>query len=75
VARIDFTFARGRSLDLGPGPSGRDRVYRTVYRRTAAVVDNVVYLTVPRLPGDALFNRQVWHAPDGSVVNTVKPPF
>jgi hypothetical protein len=50
-------------------------VYRTVYRRTAAVVDNVVYLTVPRLPGDALFNRQVWHAPDGSVVNTVKPPF
>jgi hypothetical protein len=76
VATIDFTFARGHSLDLGPGPgSGRHRVYRTVYRRTAAVVDNVVYLTVPRLPGDALFNRQVWRAADGSVINTIKPPF
>ncbi|HEX6744390.1 MAG TPA: hypothetical protein VF087_09245 [Solirubrobacteraceae bacterium] len=76
MATIDFTFARGHSLGLGPGPrSGRDRVYRTVYRRTAAVVDNVVCLTVPRLPGDALFNRQVWRAADGSVVNTIKPPF
>jgi hypothetical protein len=74
VATIDFTFARGHSLGLGPGP-GHDRVYRTVYRRTAAVVDNVVYLTVPRLPGDALFSRQVWHAADGTVVNTIKPPF
>jgi len=73
VATIDFTFARGHSLGLGPD-SGHDRVYRAVYRRTAAVVDNIVYLTVPRLPGDALFNRQVWHAADGTVVNTIKPP-
>jgi hypothetical protein len=71
VASIDFTFARGHSLGGGPG---RGRVYRTVCRRTAAVVDNVVALTVPRLPGDALFNRQVWHAADGTVVNTIKPP-
>jgi hypothetical protein len=71
VATIDFAFARGHSLGGGPG---RGRVYRTVYRRTAAVVDNVVALTVPRLPGDALFNRQVWHAADGTVVNTIKPP-
>ncbi|MGZ4279778.1 MAG: hypothetical protein ACXVVU_24305 [Solirubrobacteraceae bacterium] len=70
VAAIEFTFARGRGL----GPEG-DRVYRTIYRRTAAVVDNVVALTVPRMPEDAFFNRQVWRAADGSVVNTVKPPF
>jgi hypothetical protein len=73
VATIDFAFARGRSLDRGPGHS-HGRVYRTIYRRTAPVVDNVVALTVPRLPEDALFNRQVWHAVDGSVVNTIKPP-
>jgi hypothetical protein len=76
VATIDFTFARGHSLGPGPGPrSGRDRVYRTVYRRTAAVVANVVALTVPRLPEDTFYNRQVWRAADGSVVNTIKPPF
>jgi hypothetical protein len=72
VATIDFTFARGHGLGLGPE---RDRVYSTIYRRTAAVVDNVVYLTVPRLPIDALFDRQVWRAPDGTVVNTIKPEF
>jgi hypothetical protein len=74
VATIDFAFARGHSLDHGPGHS-HGRVYRTIYRRTAPVVDNVVALTVPRLPEDALFNRQVWHAVDGSVINTIKPPF
>jgi hypothetical protein len=74
VATIDFTFARGHSLGLGPDP-GHDRVYRAVYRRTAAVVHNIVYLTVPRRPEDAFFNRQVWRAADGSVINTVKPPF
>jgi hypothetical protein len=48
----------------------------TVLRwQPAAVVDNVVYLTVPRLPDDALYNRQLWHAADGTVVNTIKPPF
>jgi hypothetical protein len=71
VATIDFTFARGHGLGVGPG---HDRVYRTVYERTAAVVDNIVYLTVPRLPGDALFNRQAWRAADGTVVNTIAPP-
>jgi hypothetical protein len=70
VATIDFTFARGHAL----GPE-RDRVYRKLYRRTAAVVDNVVALTVPRMPLDAVFNRQVWRAADGSVVNTIKPPY
>jgi hypothetical protein len=73
VATIDFAFARGHALNLGPGHR-HGRVYRTIYRRTAAVVDNVVYLTVPRLPGDALFNRQVWRAADGTVVNTIRPP-
>ena len=72
VATIDFTFARGHSLGLGPD-AGHDRVYRTIYRRTAAVVHNVVALTVPRMPEDALFNRQVWHAADGTVVNTIQP--
>jgi hypothetical protein len=74
VATIDFTFARGHSLDLGPGHS-HDRVYRTIYRRKAAVVHNIVYLTVPRMPQDALYCRQLWRAADGSVVNTIKPPF
>jgi hypothetical protein len=69
VATIDFTFARGHGL----GPDG-DRIYRKIYRRTAAVVDNLVVLTVPRMPLDALFNRQVWRAADGSVINTIKPP-
>jgi hypothetical protein len=70
VATIDFTFARGHGL----GPEG-DRVYRTVYRRTAAVVANIVYLTVPRMPEDALYNRQVWRAADGSVLKTITPLF
>jgi hypothetical protein len=70
VATIDFAFARGRAV----GPRGT-RVYRTVYRRTVAVVHNIVVLTVPRAPEDALFSRQVWRATDGSVVNTVRPPF
>jgi hypothetical protein len=69
VATIDFTFARGHGL----GPEG-DRVYRKVYRRTVAVVANVVALAVPRMPQDAFFNRQLWRAADGSVVNTVRPP-
>jgi hypothetical protein len=30
---------------------------------------------VPRMPEDALYNRQVWRAADGSVVNTIKPGF
>jgi hypothetical protein len=34
VATIDFTLARGRGLGLEG-----DRVYRTIYRRTAAGVD------------------------------------
>jgi hypothetical protein len=71
VATIDFTFARGHAL----GPEDEDRVYRRIYRRTVAVVSNVVVLTVPRAPLDALYNRQVWRAADGSVVNTIKPGF
>jgi hypothetical protein len=70
VATIEFTFARGRGLR----PDGH-RVYRRIYRRTTAVVNNIVALTVPRRPEDAFYNRQVWRAADGSVVNTVKPPF
>ncbi len=70
VATIDFTFARGRSI----GVEGH-RVYRSLYRRTVAVVDNIVSLRVPRRPEDALYNRQVWRAADGTVVNTIKPPF
>jgi hypothetical protein len=70
VATIDFTFARGHGL----GPEG-DRVYRKVYRRTTAVVHNIVFLTVPRMPEDALYNRQVWRAADGSVVNRITPPY
>jgi hypothetical protein len=70
VATIDFTFARGHGL----GPEG-DRVYRKIYRRTVRVVSNIVFLTVPRMPEDALCNRQVWRAADGSVVNTITPRF
>ena len=70
VATIDFTFARGHGL----GPEG-DRVYRTIARRTAAVVNNDVYLTVPRMPEDALYNRQVWRAADGSVLRRIEPVF
>jgi hypothetical protein len=68
VATIDFTFARGRSLGLNG-----HRVYRRLYRHAAAVVSNVVTLIVPREPQDALYNRQVWRAADGSVIKTVQP--
>jgi hypothetical protein len=71
VAKIEFAFARGRSLE--PEHKTR-RTYRTVYRRTVAVVHNIAALTVPRLPLDALFYRQVWRAADGSVVNVVRAP-
>jgi hypothetical protein len=70
VATIDFTFARGHSV----GPGSR-RVYRRLYRHTAAVVNNVVTLKVPREPEDALYSRQVWRAADGSVIKTVAPLF
>jgi hypothetical protein len=70
VATIEFTFARGHAL----GPED-DRVYRRIYRRAVAVVSNIVLLTVPRMPLDALYNRQVWRAADGSVVNTITPRF
>jgi hypothetical protein len=73
VATIEFTFARGRSLEPEPEHARRRR-YSTLYRRTVHVVDNVVALTVPRLPFDALFYRQVWRASDGSVVNVVRGP-
>jgi hypothetical protein len=69
VATIDFTFAAGRSR----GPDSA-RTYATTYRRTVAVVDNVVALTVPRAPEDAIVNRQVWHAADGTAINAVRWP-
>jgi hypothetical protein len=85
VPALSARFARGRPrprrrrhdrLHLRPRPQPRPRPrHDRVYQRTAAVVHNVVYLTVPRLPGDALVNRHVWHAADGSVVNTIEPPF
>jgi hypothetical protein len=72
VAAIDFTFAKGDTR-----VPGRKRTYPTVYRATAPVVNNVVAITVPRAPEDAIVNEQVWHAPDGTVVNTVRwpPPY
>jgi hypothetical protein len=70
VARIDFTFARGHGIEQ----TSRRRFYRHIYRRSVAVVHNVVALTVPRAPEDAFWSRQVWRAADGSVVNVVKPP-
>jgi hypothetical protein len=30
---------------------------------------------VPRMPEDALYNRQVWRAADGSVLKTIRPLF
>jgi hypothetical protein len=68
VARIDFTVARGHSIEPH-GPT-----YRRVYRRTVAVVDSVVAFHVPRKAIDASVNRQVWRAADGSVVNVVPAP-
>jgi hypothetical protein len=69
VATIDFTFADGHSR----GPDS-NRTYRTVYRHTAAVANNIVALTVPRAPEDAIVNRQVWRTADGTPVNTVRWP-
>jgi hypothetical protein len=69
IATIDFTFARGHGRE-----PGSTRVYRRVYRRSVAVVHNIVPLTVPRLPPDAFYSRQVWRAADGSVVNVVPAP-
>jgi hypothetical protein len=68
VATIDFSFAKGRSLQPG-GPT-----YHRVYRRTVAVVDNIFALTVPRRAMDAFASRQVWRAADGAVVNVVGGP-
>ena len=53
----------------GLGPEG-DRVYREPPAAGAVVAQ-----LVRRMPEDAFFNRQVWRAADGSVVNTVKPTF
>jgi hypothetical protein len=69
VASIDFTFAAGHSR----GPDSA-RTYPAVYRRTVAVVDNVVGVVVPRAPEDAIVNRQIWHAADGTAVNSVRWP-
>jgi hypothetical protein len=70
VARIDFTFARGHGIEQSP----QRHFYRHIYRRSVAVVHNVVALSVPRAPEDVFWSRQVWRAADGSVVNVVKPP-
>jgi hypothetical protein len=71
VATIDFEFARGHSVDIR---RGANRFYRHVYRRSVAVVHNVVALTVPRSPVDVFYHREVWRAADGSVVGIVEPP-
>jgi hypothetical protein len=66
-----------RALLVGLVPDGVatiDFSFGTAYHRTVAVTSNVIALTVPRAPQDALVNRQVWHAADGSVVNTVRSP-
>jgi len=68
VATVDFTFAAGHSR-----APGSNRTYSTD-RRSAAVGNNIVALTVPRAPEDAIVNRQVWHAADGTAVNTVRWP-
>jgi hypothetical protein len=68
VATIDFTFARGHSLEPN-GPT-----YSRVYRRSVAVLDNVVAFIVPRRAIDTAPARQVWRAADGAVVNTVQWP-
>jgi hypothetical protein len=70
VAKIDFTFARGQGVERTP----RRHFYRHIYRRSVAVVHNVVALSVPRAPEDVFWSRQVWRDADGSVVNVVKPP-
>jgi hypothetical protein len=66
VATIDFTFARGHSIEPN-GPT-----YSRVYRRSVAVLDNVVAFTVPRRAIDTAAARQVWRGADGAVVNTVQ---
>jgi hypothetical protein len=69
VAAIDFTFAPGHSR-----APGSNRTYPAAYQGTGAVADNVVALTVPRAPEDAIVNRQLWRAADGTAVNTVSWP-
>jgi hypothetical protein len=68
VATIDFTFARGHSIEPN-GPT-----YSRLYHRSVAVVDNVVAFTVPRRAIDTAARREVWRAADGAVVNTVRWP-
>jgi hypothetical protein len=69
VATVEFEFARGHSRDVDAR-----RIYRRVYRRRVAAVNNVVAMTAPRSALDVLFHREVWRAADGSVVNVVPAP-
>ena len=57
------------------GPEG-DRVYRThrpAHGRRRRQRSSTS--PVPRMPEDALFNRQVWRAADGSVLRQLEPVF
>jgi hypothetical protein len=61
VARVEVALARGRNAGTG-------RTYPAVERISAGVVDNVAIAHPARPPGDAYVTRQIWTAPDGTVV-------
>ena len=61
VARVELVLARGRT------PLG-GRSYPSVERLSAAVVDNIALAHTSRPLPDAYVTRQIWTAPDGTVV-------
>ena len=67
VASLTAVFPR--RVSRGPGRPPK-RYARTV-RRTIAVQENVVSLTVPRPAQDAFPTRMIWRDEDGEVVRTV----
>ncbi|MEA2178147.1 MAG: hypothetical protein QOG77_1444, partial [Solirubrobacteraceae bacterium] len=58
---VGLVLARGRSPLSG-------RRYPSVQRLSAAVVDNVALVHTSRPLRDAYVTRQIWTAPDGTVV-------
>jgi hypothetical protein len=61
VARVELVLARGRSPLSG-------RRYPSVERLSAGVVDNVALAHTTRPLRDAWVARQIWTAPDGTVL-------
>lgn len=70
VATVTALFGRKASRGRHRSP----KLYPRAVKRTGALQDNVVSFTVPRPARDALPDRQVWRAPDGTIKRTVGRP-